>query len=341
MVAGSLICIAGVAITQRQCSEQQSIRITHACTETIMSVLPTNSLFEGFSRLDHTTTGVHFAGVMGGDGPPVLLLHGYPETHATWHAVAPALAQRFSIVAPDLPGYGRSLVRNDGAWAKRDVATELVSLMQSLGHRRFAVVGHDRGARVGYRLALDFPQQVTAYCSIAVVPTLDVWPAVDREFAKRAFHWFLFAQPGDLPERLLAADPDAFLDDTLDHMAHGLSSLHQIAVADYREAFAKASVRRAIIKDYRAAYDIDVQHDAADRRAGRKIACPVLVLWPRHQRLVADRGHDDVLTPGTVWRRWADDVREVDIDGGHLLPEQAPEAVVETLISFLAQHGRE
>ncbi len=301
-----------------------------------MSAPPTNGLFEGFSRVDYTTAGVRFAGVMGGDGPPVLLLHGYPETHATWHAVAPALAHRFSIVAPDLPGYGQSFVRNDGVWAKRDVATELVSLMQSLGHQRFAVVGHDRGARVGYRLALDFPEQVTAYCSIAVVPTLDVWPAVDREFAKWAFHWFLFAQPGDLPERLLAADPDAFLDATLDHLAHDLSSLHPIAVADYRAAFAKPSVHRAIIKDYRAAYEIDVQHDAADRRSGRKIACPVLVVWPRHQRLVADQGHDDALTPAIVWRRWADDVREVDIDGGHLLPEQAHEAVVDTLLSFLA-----
>lgn len=299
-----------------------------------MSAAP--NLFEGFSRLDHVTARARFAGVMGGEGSPVLLLHGYPETHAAWHAVAPALAGRHRIVAPDLPGYGRSLVQDDGSWDKRETAAELVSLMHALGYQRFAVIGHDRGARVGYRLALDFPAHVTAYCSIAVVPTLDVWPAVDREFAKWAFHWFLFAQPGDLPERLLSADPQAFLDDTLDQMAHGLGTLDPAAVADYREAFSKSSVRKAIIKDYRAAYGIDVEHDAADRLAGRKIACPVLVLWPGRQRLVAQPGQESVLTPGAVWQRWADDVREATIDGGHLLPEQASEAVVDALLPFLA-----
>lgn len=302
-----------------------------------MSDTQTDVLFEGFSRLDRETPRASFDGVVGGAGPPVLLLHGYPQTHAAWHAVAPSLARQFSIVAPDLPGYGGSLVHDDGSWDKREAAREIVALMNSLGHRRFAVVGHDRGARVGYRVALDFPEQVTAYCSVAVVPTLDVWHAVDREFAKWAYHWFLLAQPGDLPERLLAAEPDAFLDDTLDHMAGGLATLHPAAVANYRNAFRKASVRKAIIKDYRAAYEVDAQHDASDRRAGRKIGCPVMVLWPRHQRLVAERGHEDVLTPGAVWRRWARDVREVNIPGGHLLPEQASAAVVDALFTFLAR----
>ena len=300
-----------------------------------MSPTPATDLFKGFSRLDHPTSRVQFAGVVAGDGSPVLLLHGYPETHATWHAVAPALAERYSIVAPDLPGYGRSRVRDDGLWDKRDVAAELVTLMRSLGHKRFAVVGHDRGARVGYRLALDYPGQVAAYCSIAVVPTLDVWPAVDHEFAKAAFHWFLFVQPGDLPERLLSADPDAFLDAALDQMAHGIDTLHPAAVADYRAAFRNPSVHTAIIKDYRAAYSVDVEHDAADRAAGRKIACPVLVLWPEHQRLVADRGQGYTLTAAAVWQRWADDVQEARLAGGHLLPERAPQAVVDALIPFL------
>jgi len=301
-----------------------------------MSPSPTTELFKGFSQLDCTTARVQFAGVVGGEGSPVLLLHGYPETHATWHAVAPALAERYSIVAPDLPGYGRSQVRDDGPWDKREVAAELVTMMRSLGHKRFAIVGHDRGARAGYRLALDYVGQVAAYCSIAVVPTLDVWPAVDHEFAKWAFHWFLFVQPGDLPERLLSADPDAFIDAMLEHMAHGIDTLHPAAVADYRAAFRNPSVRKAIIKDYRAAYRVDVEHDAADRAVGRKIACPVMVLWPQHQRLVADRGQDNALTATAVWRRWADDVREVRIAGGHFLPEQAPQAVVDALIPFLA-----
>ena len=145
-------------------------------------------LFEGFSALDRQTSRVRFAGVIGGEGPPVLLLHGYPQCHATWHDVAPTLAKRYTVIAPDLPGYGKSRVLDAGPWHKRAVGTELVAMMHALGHDRFAVIGHDRGARVGYRLTLDHPDRVSAYCSLAVVPTLDVWPAVDRQFAKGAFH---------------------------------------------------------------------------------------------------------------------------------------------------------
>lgn len=304
-----------------------------------MSAFPTASLFEGFSALDCTTSRVRFAGVRGGEGPPLLLLHGYPQTHATWHAVAPALAARYSVIIPDLPGYGRSRVLDAGPWDKRAVAAELVAMMHALGHERFAVVGHDRGARAGYRLALDHPDRVSAYCSLAVVPTLDIWPAVDREFAKSAFHWFLFLQPGDLPERLLAADPDAFLDATLNHMAGGIEKLHPAAVADYREAFRKESVRDAIIEDYRAAYGPDADHDAADRASGRRIRCPLMVLWP-NQRLIAAGMESGTLTAIDVWRRWAGDVRGVDISCGHLVPEQAPEAVTGALFPFLDATSR-
>jgi haloacetate dehalogenase len=304
-----------------------------------MSALPTATLFEGFPVLDCTTSRVRFAGVRGGEGPPVLLLHGYPQTHATWHAVAPALAARYSVIIPDLPGYGRSRVLDAGPWDKRAVAAELVAMMQALGHQRFAVVGHDRGARAGYRLALDHPDRVSAYCSLAVVPTLDIWPAVDREFAKAAFHWFLFLQPGDLAERLLAADPDAFLDATLNQMAGGIEKLHPAAVADYREAFRKVSVRDAMIKDYRAAYGPDADHDAADRASGRKIRCPLMVLWPT-ERLVAAGMESGTLTATDVWRRWADHVRGFDISCGHLVPEQAPEAVTDALVPFLDATSR-
>lgn len=291
-------------------------------------------LFEGFSPLDRQTSRVRFAGVTGGEGPPLLLLHGYPESHATWHDVAPALAKRYTVVAPDLPGYGKSRTLDAGPWNKRAVGAELVEMMRQLGHDRFGVVGHDRGARVGYRLALDHPDRVSAYCSLAVVPTLDVWPAVDRQFAKGAFHWFLFLQPGDLPERMLAADPDAFLEATLNQMAGGIEKLHSAAVAAYREAFREMSVRQAMIEDYRSAYDTDLDHDAADRAAGRKIACPVMVLWA-DERLVASGMETGVLTAADVWRRWADDVIGFDIACGHLLPEQAPEAVIEKIVPFL------
>ena len=299
-----------------------------------MNFLPAHDLFAGFSALDCTTSRARFTGVVGGDGPPVLLLHGYPENHACWHAVAPALAARHSVIVPDLPGYGNSQTLDAGPWHKRSVGIELVAMMRALGHERFAVIGHDRGARVGYRLTLDHPDHVRAYAALAVVPTLDVWAAVDRRFAMGAFHWFLFAQPGDLPARLLAADPDAFLDATLEQMAGGIDKLHPAAVATYRDAFRKASVRQAIIEDYRAANGPDAEHDAADRAAGRRIACPVLVLWAA-ERLVADGMQSGTLTAAEVWRRWADDVRGVDIACGHLLPEQAPDAVLDALTAFL------
>ena len=291
-------------------------------------------LFEGFSPLDRQTSRVRFSGVTRGEGPPLLLLHGYPESHATWHEVAPPLAKRYTVVAPDLPGYGKSRVLDAGPWNKRAVGAELVAMMRGFGHDRFAVIGHDRGARVGYRLALDHPDCVSAYCSLAVVPTLDVWPAVDRQFAKGAFHWFLFLQPGDLPERMLAADPDAFLEATLNQMAGGIEKLHPAAVAAYREAFRETSVRQAMIEDYRSAYDTDLDHDSADRAAGRKIACPVMVLWA-DERLVASGMETGELTAADVWRRWADDVSGFDIACGHLLPEQAPEAVIEKIVPFL------
>lgn len=300
-----------------------------------MDIPLTASLFPSFAKLDQTTSRARFSGVIGGEGSPVLLLHGYPQTHATWHVVAPDLAERHTVVIPDLPGYGRSELLDPEPWDKRAVAAQLVELMQCLGYDQFAVVGHDRGARVGYRLTLDHQQRVLAYCSAAVVPTLDVWPAVDREFARSAFHWFMFLQPGSLPEELLSADPDGFLDATLVHMAGAIERLHPTAVSDYREAFRKPSVRSAMIKDYRAAYDSDEQHDEADRLAGHKITCPVLVLWPRQQRLVAAFSPGETLEAITVWRRWADDVQAVEIDGGHLLPEQAASAVSAALLPFL------
>ena len=295
--------------------------------------LPIPGLFDGFAALDVATPRVRFAGVVGGKGPPVLLLHGYPQTHAAWHEVAPALAEHHTVVVPDLPGYGRSLVTEPGAWDKREVAAELVAMMRRLGHERFHVAGHDRGARVGYRLALDHASRVSSFCPMAVVPILDVWPAVDREFAKGAFHWFLFLQPSGLVETLLAADPDAFLDATLTHMAGSLDKLHPAALADYREAFRRPSVRAAIIKDYQAADGADATYDAADRAAGRTLSCPVLVFWPE-ERLVAEGAEGGAITAVDVWRRWAADVSGVRMSCGHLVPEHAASGVIQAILPF-------
>jgi len=295
--------------------------------------LPIAGLFDGFASIAVDTARVRFAGVMGGKGSAVLLLHGYPQTHAAWHDVAPRLARHHTVVVPDLPGYGRSLLRDDGAWDKREVAAELVLLMRRLGHERFHVVGHDRGARVGYRLALDHPGHVSSFTSLAVVPILDIRPAVDWAFAKAAFHWFLFLQPGELVETLLAADPDVFLDATLSRMAGSLEALHPAALADYRAAFRRPDVRAAMIKDYQASDRTDVAYDEADRAAGRKIACHVLVLWP-DERLVATSAESAPATAVDVWRRWADQVSGITVSCGHLIPEHAAREVVGAVLPF-------
>lgn len=296
--------------------------------------LPIPELFDGFAALDLNTERVRFAGVVGGKGPAVMLLHGFPETHAAWHDVAPRLAAHYTVVVPDLPGYGRSRLKDDGNWDKREVAAELVHLMRHLGHGHFHVVGHDRGARVGYRLALDHPRQVRSFCSLAVVPILDIRPAIDWEFAKSAFHWFLLLQPSTVVEKLLGGNPDAFLDIMLGRMAGSLDALHPAALADYRAAFRQPEVRAAMIKDYQASDTTDLANDAADRAAGRKITCPVLVLWPE-ERLVANKAGADEITAGDVWRRWADKVFAVTASCGHMIPEHAASEAVAALLPFL------
>jgi haloacetate dehalogenase len=199
------------------------------------------AFFPGFHRLDAEVHGVRFAGVIGGSGPPVLLLHGYPQTHIAWRKIAPDLSGSYTVVIPDSPGYGASrLEATQPRWTKRRVGAALVALMRSLGHYRFAVVGHDRGARVGYRLALDNPDVVAAFSSLTVVPTVDAMSAADHRFATKNFHWFLFAQDADLPERLRPS---------LSHMAGGLEKVDPAALEVYRLAFRDPAVRHAICED--------------------------------------------------------------------------------------------
>ena len=290
----------------------------------------TAPFFPAFDPLDTEVGGVRFSGVSGGDGPPVLLLHGYPQTHIAWRRVAPALAGSHRLIIPDLPGYGASkTVDTVPRWTKRRVADALVALMTGLGHRRFTVVGHDRGARVGFRLALDHPDRVSAYASLAVVPTPDALAVVDHRAAWRAFHWYFLAQPADLPERLLAAEPDLFIDAALHRMTGGRSVIEPAALEAYRAAFRKPAVRHAICEDYRAALNEDLMLDTLDRDAGRILKCPVLALWPG-----ADYRPGDT-TPDEIWRLWARDVRGLPTLGAHLLPEDAPDEVVAALLPFL------
>ncbi|UYB52961.1 alpha/beta hydrolase [Xanthomonas sp. AM6] len=286
--------------------------------------------FPGFARLQADAGGVAFDGVIGGSGPPLLLLHGFPQTHLTWRLVAPRLAQAYTVIAPDLPGYGGSRTHRDQPrWSKRRVGDALAALMAQLGHPRFAVAGHDRGARAGYRLALDHPHRVTHYASLTVVPTADAWEAMDMRHGLANYHWFLLAQPFDLPERLLSADPDAFIEAALTRMAGGLERIDAAALAAYKAAFRDPAVRHAICEDYRAAVHEDLEHDAADRAAGTTLHCPVLVLWPHAQA--------GAPSPLELWRRWAGDVSGKAISGGHLQPEQSSEEVVAELLAFLSR----
>ncbi|CAG9260324.1 Fluoroacetate dehalogenase [Paraburkholderia unamae] len=287
--------------------------------------------FPGFADLEVETDDVSFRGKIGGSGSPVLLLHGYPQTHVAWRLIAPALARSHTVVVPDLPGYGASRTRNDTPrWGKRRVAAALAALMDTLGHERFAVVGHDRGARAGYRLALDHPRRVAAYASLTVIPTMDALAGVDKAFALNAWHWFFLAQPADLPERMLAADPDAYIDAALAKMAGGLDRIDPLALDAYRTAFRNPDVRHAICEDYRAAVTEDLEHDTSDFAAGRKLACPVLVLWSEREQKARKT------SPVETWSRWADNVRGEALPGGHLLPEDAPGEVLAALGRFLS-----
>lgn len=288
--------------------------------------------FPGFRRLDIDAGGVRFAGVTGGNGPPLLLLHGYPETHIAWRKVAAALAQHHSLIIPDLPGYGASRPHATvPRWTKRRVGAALVALMQALGHARFALAGHDRGARAGYRLVLDHPGVVTRFASLAVAPTLDAMRAVDYRFARHAYHWFLLAQDEDLPERLLAAAPDAIIDRAFNGMEAASDRVIEArARAAYRAAFRDPRVQHAICEDYRAALDEDLAHDEADRAAGRRLDCPVLALWPRSAEAVGRPRLDE------IWKGWADDINGISTSGGHLLPEDSPDEVTAALGPFFA-----
>ncbi|SAK47551.1 hydrolase [Caballeronia fortuita] len=290
-----------------------------------------HDFFPGLARLEVEAGDVAFRGRIGGSGSPVLLLHGYPQTHIAWRFIAPALARSHTVVVPDLPGYGDSRTHDDQPrWTKRRVASALVALMHTLGHERFAVVGHDRGARAGYRLALDHPQRVSAYASLTVIPTLDAFAAIDKTFALNAWHWFFLAQPGDLPERMLAADPDGFLDRALEKMAGGLDRIDPLALDAYRTAFRDPRVRHAMCEDYRAAASEDIEHDSIDAGAGKRLACPVLVLWSEREQ----KGRNTL--PLDAWSRWATNVTGKGLPGGHLLPEDAPDEVLASLEQFLA-----
>ena len=286
----------------------------------------------GFVQHDIASAdGTVFAHI-GGVGPPVLLLHGFPETALMWHAVAPLLAARYTVVAADLPGYGRSGVPADGS--KRTMAAMLVAAMRALGHARFAVVGHDRGGRVAYRLALDHPATVSAAAVLDVVPTSEVWDRADHRLALTFWPFALLAQPAPLPERLILGDPAAVVDNALSTWGTPREAFPDWLRDAYVAALGDPARVAAICDEYRAAATVDREVDAADRAAGRRIACPLLLLWSG-QGALADWYRDSGGPLGS-WRDWAEQVEGESVPGGHFFPEEHPQATADRVMRFLA-----
>ena len=272
-----------------------------------------------------------------GSGPAVLLLHGFPQTHLMWRSVAPLLARAHTVICPDLRGYGRSgcpSSRPDHApFSKRAMARDMVSVMGRLGFPRFSVAGHDRGGRVAYRLALDHPQRVERLAVLDILPTAEVWQRADRRLAA-FWPWSLLAQPEPLPERLISAAPDAVVDDALGNWGSPSEAFGPDVRAAYIDALRDPARVHSICEEYRAAATLDVEHDLEDRRSGRRISCPVLVLWSGRGPL--NTWYSDIGGPLEVWRAWADEVQGGPLDAGHFFPEEIPERTAEELGAFFA-----
>jgi haloacetate dehalogenase len=296
------------------------------------------AVFAGFETHELPTSRGTVHAVVGGSGPALLLLHGYPQFHVMWHAAAPLLAERHTVVATDLAGYGASSrpapAPDHAPHSKRAMALDQVEAMAALGFERFSVAGHDRGGRVAYRMALDRPDRVQRLAVLDIVPTGEVWRRADRDFARGYWHWAFLAQPAPLPERLIGGDPQAFFDF---HVRAGMGlgagpgRYPPEILNAYRRILDDPDTVNAMCEDYRAGASIDLAHDDADREAGRTIACPVLVLWAARGGL--PRFYPDVLD---VWRPWAPDVRGEAVDATHFLAEDRPEQTAAQLLAFLA-----
>lgn len=270
----------------------------------------------------------------GGSGEPLLLLHGFPETHACWEQIAPDLTRSRRVVMPDLRGYGASEAPPGGprgeGYSKRDMATELVQLMDTLGHAHFAVVGHDRGARVAFRLALEHPDRVTHVALLNIVPTLEQFERMGAGPSLGYWPWFLLAQPAPFPERLLAADPAGVLDHVFDNWASRADAIGSESRETYLRALTPSTIA-AMCADYRASFYFDRHHDADDRAAGHRVTTPVLLVIGEDEKQLADAPD--------VWQAWATDLTVARVPGGHFIPEEAPEELARALAAFLEPRG--
>lgn len=290
-------------------------------------------MFEGFTERRIATSGAEIHALVGGQGPALLMLHGFPQSHVMWHRVAPALAERFTLVLPDLRGYGLSAKPpGDPAhetYSKRANALDQVEVMAALGFERFHLAGHDRGARVAHRLVLDHPERVERVAFLDIAPTLEVFARIDQRMATAYYHWFFLIQPGGLPERLIGLDPEFYLRQVLGSIGSSAEVFGDEAFAAYLSAFRDPATVHAMCEDYRAAASIDQTHDRADRAAGRVVTCPSLVLWGRNSAV--GRLYDD---PLGIWRPYAPGIQGRAMPAGHFIPEEAPEETARALMEF-------
>lgn len=285
---------------------------------------------ENFNRIRVQTSNAEINLVHGGSGNPLLLLHGYPQTHFMWHEVAPRLADKFHVVCPDLRGYGDSSKPTGGRdhylYSKRAMAQDMVEVMSSFGYNEFFVAGHDRGARVTHRMALDYPEKIKKACVMDIVPTYHMFKTTDQHFATGYYHWFFLIQPDGLPEHLISADPAYYLTEKLKRWSAPNAVFTDEAVDEYIRCFSKPEAIHASCEDYRAAASIDLKHDKEDMI--KKVTCPLLVLWGA--KGFVNRSYDVL----QIWKEHAEQVEGRSLDCGHFLPEEASTAVCDELLRF-------
>ena len=292
-------------------------------------------LLPGFETLDLAPQGVRIRVRRGGSGPPLLLLHGHPQSHAMWHRVAPVLAQHCTVVAADLRGYGDSqrvpASAEHAAYSKRTMALDMLGVMQALGFARFAVLAHDRGARVAHRLALDHPGAVQRLLLLDVAPTLAMYEHTSEDFARAYWHWFFLIQPAPMPERLIEADPVAYVREVMGRRHAGLQAFDPVALAAYERCIALPGTATAICEDYRASAGIDLQHDRADRDAGRVLAMPLHVLWG------AEGAVGRCFDVPALWSAAATHCTGRALPCGHYIAEEAPDLLLSEALAFFKE----
>lgn len=291
------------------------------------------ALFDGFTLETITVPDGRIRLRHGGSGPPLLLLHGNPQSHVMWHAVAPALAKRFTVICPDLRGYGGShkppATPDHAPYAKTEMARDMVEVMEHFGHGQFLLAGHDRGGRVAHRLAIDHPERVRKLAVLDIAPTIEHFERTDMAFAMGYYHWFWFAQPHPFPERLINLDPKFWFNMQTSREPKPPGFFHPDALADYLAAARDPANITGMCEDYRAAATIDLEHDRASRAAGQKIACPLLVLWGSKGKI--GQWYDAL----SLWQRYCSaDVTGGAVVSGHYLPEEAPDEVLGHFAQF-------